>query len=106
MYHERQIHGEGGGKMYLRTEPLDFIVGEKKYVQFEIISTKNEKVVITEATYTIAHDGELFTSGSCEVEENIMQFLAEMNEYGVYDVEVTYKVAPEVRKARCRINVR
>lgn len=82
------------------------MVGEKKYVQFEVISKKNEKVVVTDATYVITHNGEQFATGQCEiVNDNLMQFLLEMNECGTFDVEVTYTVAPETRKVRCKLNV-
>lgn len=86
---------------------LDFIAGEERYIQFEVTSTKGETVVITEASYVITHGEEVVDTGSCEIVNNsTMQILVCMNEWGVYDVEITYKIAPETRKARCRINVR
>ena len=92
--------------MYVRTETLWFYAGETKYVQFEMISRKGEKVVVTDAVYTITHNGEEVANGTCEiVNGNSVQFLIQMNERGTFDVEVTYKIAPETRKARCKINV-
>ena len=92
--------------MYVRTETLWFYVGENKYVQFEMISRKGEKVIVTDATYVITHNGEVVANGPCEiVNGNSVQFLIQMNERGTFDVELTYNIAPETRKARCKINV-
>ena len=92
--------------MLVKPETLWFYAGETKYVQFEMISRKGEKVIVTDAVYTITHNGEMVETGTCEIlNGNSVQFLIQMDEHGTFDVEVTYKVAPETRKARCKINV-
>ena len=88
-------------------DALNFIAGEERFIQFEVTSTKGETVVITEAVYEITHGSEVVDTGKCEIlNGSVIQLLACMNEWGVYDLELTYKIAPETRKVRCHINVR
>lgn len=90
----------------MRLDELCFLKGEKRYIQFEILSTKQQQVVVLNAEYIIKHDGETITTGQCEIVDNsILQILVEMLDVGSYDLEITYTIAPEVRKVRCKIHV-
>lgn len=90
----------------MRLDELYFLQGEKRFVQFEVISTKKEKVVVTEPSYTLSHDGEEVDSGACEVvNDSVLQVLIDASEIGSYDLEITYTVSPEIRKIRCKIHV-
>lgn len=90
----------------MRLAELCFLKGERRYVQFEILSTKQQKVVVLEANYTIKHEGEVVDSGSCEiVDDSILQIMVDAFDVGSYDLEITYTIAPEVRKVRCKFHV-
>jgi len=90
----------------MRLDELCFYKGEKRYVQFEVISTKNERVVVTDATYTMKHDEVVVDSGECEiVNGSVLQILIFPPDVGSYDLEITYTLAPEIRKIRCKIHV-
>lgn len=84
---------------------LDFILGERKNVQFEVNSTKNETVVVTEARWTLSDHGEEIMSGECVIEGNRMDVLLEPNREGRFELTVTYAIPPEIRKARRMVNV-
>lgn len=85
---------------------VNFRKGERKYVQFSIVSTIDQKVVVNQASYELTNGDKVIESGSCEIIDNcILRALLEINEVGNYDLEVTYMIAPEIRKARCKVNV-
>jgi len=85
---------------------FSFILGEKKYIQFEIKSMIQQKVVITDASWILIDaEGEEVLSGSCDVDENNLQLLLQPENEGQYILEVTYNIPPEIRKVRCEINV-
>ncbi|MBR4419345.1 MAG: hypothetical protein IKV70_06425 [Phascolarctobacterium sp.] len=90
----------------MRNNALYFLEGERKYVQFAIHSSKSQKVVVTQANYELTQKGEVVESGSCEIVDGAtLQILLEVSKAGNYELEVTYMVAPEIRKARCTVNV-
>ena len=90
----------------MRLDELCFLKGERRYVQFEILSTKQQKVVVIAADYTIKHDGEIVDSGNCEIiDDSILQIMVDAFDVGSYDLEITYTIAPEVRKVRCKFHV-
>lgn len=83
----------------------DFILGEKKYVKFKATACDNLPPVITGATYTLTQDGDLVTSGSCIVNGGEFMVLLEPPAKGDYLLEVSYTVAPELRKVQVAIHV-
>lgn len=90
----------------MRLAELCFLKGERRFVQFEILSTKQQKVVVIEANYTIKHDGEIVDSGNCEIiDDSILQIMVDAFDVGSYDLEITYIIAPETRKVRCKFHV-
>lgn len=86
-------------------EELNFYKGEKRYITFEVVSTKHEKVVISDASYVLKYDGEIVDEGACEVLSNELQTLISADEVGSFDLEITYTIGAEIRKVRCKINV-
>ena len=84
---------------------IKFIKGEKKYVQFLISSKKKEPIIITSATYTVTRNYEVVTSGDCEIDGSMILVLLDQLNIGSYQLEVTYTIPPETRKARCVIDV-
>lgn len=87
---------------------FDFILGEKKYIQFEIKSMIQQKVVVISATWSLK-DAETMAevqNGTCEIENGSELKLLLMPEAkGSYILEVTYTIPPEIRKVRCGISV-
>ena len=89
----------------MRLTDLDFILGERKTIQFEVNSTKDEVVVITEARWTLSDHGKEIMAGECTIERNRMDVLLEPMAEGRYELTVTYSIPPEVRKVRRMVNV-
>lgn len=90
----------------MRLTDLNFILGERKIIQFEVVSTKkNEAVIITDAAWALTRQGATVLSGSCTIENNIMEILLEPDQEGTFELMITYTIAPEVRKVRCVVNV-
>lgn len=89
----------------MRMTDLDFILGEKKLIEFEITSLKGETVVVASAEWSLTKQGEEVDHGECTVDGKTLEILLEPGEIGTYELTITYKIAPEVRKARCIVNV-
>lgn len=89
----------------MRMTDLDFILGEKKLIEFEITSLKGETVVVASAEWSLTKQGEDVDRGECTVDGKTLEILLEPGEIGTYELTITYKIAPEVRKARCIVNV-
>lgn len=72
-----------------------------------LIDKKNEPmVIVNDATYELIREGEVVTSGSCDIiEGKILRILFEANEVGSYKLILTYRVGEEIRKPRYYINV-
>lgn len=84
---------------------VKFIRGEKKYIQFLVLSKKKEPVIITDATYTLIRNNEVVDNGICRIDGPAILVLLEISNFGSYQLEVTYTIPPETRKARCVIDV-
>ncbi len=76
----------------------DFMLGEKKYVWFKVISKVAQKVVITSATWILTDGNETIESGVCTIEENIIKILLEPTSKGVFMLQVQYEIPPEIKK--------
>lgn len=89
-----------------KPEELNFYKGEKRYITFEVVSTKHEKVVVSDSSYVLKYDGQIIDEGVCEItSESELQVLIEASEVGSFDLEITYTIGAEIRKVRCKINV-
>ena len=84
---------------------IRFLKGEKKYVQFLISSKKKEPIIITDASFVLTRNEETVLSGACEVDGSTILVLLDPMAIGSYELEITYTIAPETRKARCLIDV-
>lgn len=86
---------------------IDFILGEKKHIEMEIKSTRPQKILIIDANYILYNENnEEVLTGICEIEdEHFIKILLEPTSRGKYTLEVTYTIPPEIRKARCKVNV-
>ncbi len=85
---------------------LHFVLGEKKYIWFEVKSTVNQIFTITEAAWELKRVDEVVASGICEIDgTNTVRLLLEPPSYGAYTLYVSYTVPPEVKKAQVNIIV-
>ena len=84
---------------------LEFLLGEQRYIRFNIISRKKQPVIITDATYVLSHNGNELDRGKCEIEDSSMKVFINASETGTMQLEVTYVIPPETRKVRCSVNV-
>jgi hypothetical protein len=87
------------------TEQRSFILGEEKYVEFQVRSTKTQTVIITSATYQLSKSGAETMTGNCEIDGDIISILLEPVEKGMHLLEVTYVIAEETRKVRINLLV-
>jgi hypothetical protein len=83
----------------------EFILGEEKYLDFQVRSAITQTVVITSATYTLTKAGAVDITGVCIINGNKISVLIEPPELGMYLLEVTYIIADEKRKTRVYLSV-
>ena len=85
---------------------IRFALGEQRYLEFEIRPRRaNDTVVITEAIWSMQQNGVMAETGSCEVDGKTIRALITPTEKGVYQLELSVTVPPEVRKERLMIYV-
>ena len=85
---------------------LYFLVGERKFVDSFVMSEdKNEVVVINSATYELKDGSKVIEQGKCEIKENKMTCLLEIDKTGVYELMVTATVGAEIIKQKARVYV-
>lgn len=83
-----------------------YILGEDKHVKLKVRSPNDEPFTILEATYVLSIYGETEISGECEIDGHYLDIkLSPKTKSELYMLEVTYKVADSIRKARARIEV-
>jgi len=78
-------------------EHIDFYLGEQRYLDFEVKSTKNEHFNIVDADYIVTRkDGSVLDSGSATVTNgNLVKFLFNAKEKGVFIVALDVIIPPE-----------
>lgn len=78
-------------------EHIDFYLGEQRYLDFEVRSTKNEHFNIVDADYTVTRkDGSVLDKGSATVTNgNLVKFLFNAKEKGVFVVALDVIIPPE-----------
>ncbi len=85
---------------------IRFALGEQRYLEFEVRPKRqNDTVVITEAVWTLSQNGEPTDGGDCEVDGRIIRMLISPAGKGVYQLELTVTVPPEIRKERLMLYV-
>lgn len=87
------------------TARREFILGEEKYIDFQVRSSIAQTVVITSATYELSKPGSTAITGICEIDGDKISTLLEPPEKGTYLFEVTYIIAEETRKVRLNLLV-
>lgn len=87
------------------TAQREFILGEEKFLDFQVRSTITQTVVITSATYKLSINGADDIVGICVINGSKISVLLEPPNRGTYLLEITYVVAEETRKVRVHLSV-
>ncbi|MHB1154062.1 MAG: hypothetical protein ACYCWE_20275 [Eubacteriales bacterium] len=87
------------------TAQREFILGEEKYIDFQVRSSITQTVVITSATYILSKNGDENISGVCIINGSKISVLLVPPERGVYLLEITYIIAEEKRKVHVSLSV-
>jgi len=85
---------------------LRYLLGEDKYVRFEVTSTRGDDFSIDSALYALSKDGEVESSGPCTISgHEISVKLKPLFRSCLYTLEVTYCIADETLKKRVELEV-
>lgn len=85
---------------------IKFVLGEKKYVWFKVVSKVEQTFTITAATWELKRVDEVVASGTCEIDgTDTVRILLEPPAYGAYTLYVSYTIPPEVKKAQVSVLV-
>ncbi|GEM_PF-3998292 len=85
---------------------IRFALGEQRYLEFELRPKRqNDTVVITEAVWSLTQNGGPVDGSACEVDGRTIRALIAPAEKGVYQLELSVTVPPEIRKERLMLYV-
>lgn len=84
---------------------IEFVLGEKKILDFEVLSTDNAIFTITSAEYRLKDKNEILLTGESDIREDIISVLLEPLDKGSFVLEVEYAIPPEIRIGRAIVNV-
>lgn len=85
---------------------IRFALGEQRYLEFEVRPKRqNDTVVITDAVWTLSQNGGPVDGGDCEMDGKTIRALIAPAEKGVYQLELSVTVPPEIRKERLMLYV-
>lgn len=89
-------------------ENLIFEKGEVRKFEYQLRSSPmNELLVITSASWKmISGNGEIISSGLCDIHGTIVSMLVSMNHTGTFTLEVTAIVPPETIIDRMLLRVK
>lgn len=88
-------------------DKINFYIGEQRYLDFEVRSTKKESFSIVDAHYIVTkRDGSVFDEGTATVTNgSTVRFLFNASEKGLFVVEVDATIPPEIITYKGLINV-
>ena len=80
--------------------------GEVRRFQFEARSNiPNEQLVIASATWSLLQNGEVTASGIGEVDRRTISVLVPFENDGIFTLELTVEIPPEIIKERIDLQV-
>jgi hypothetical protein len=83
-----------------------FILGEEKYVSFEVIPTRNEEFEIIQARWKLLKEGEVESEGESRIDGHMVSSLVcPKYPYRSYSLVVTYLIGNETLSALITIEV-
>lgn len=88
-------------------DKINFYIGEQRYLDFEVRSTKKETFSIVDAEYIVTRkDGSVLDKGTATVTNgSTVRFLFNASEKGLFVAEVDVTIPPEIVTHKCLINV-
>ena len=85
---------------------IRFVQGEQRYLEFEVIPRRaNDTVVVAAASWELQQNGVPVDGGDCEADGRTIRALIAPAERGVYQLELSVTVPPEIRKERLMLYV-
>ena len=85
---------------------VKYILGEDKYLKFEVKSVKGDSFAIDSAKYDLIDDGVVEASGDCVIDEHFIKVkLKPQKATTLYTLIITYVIAEETLKHKVRIEV-
>ena len=83
----------------------EFLLGEEKYIDFQVLSTIAQTIEITSATFILSKSGATDVTGDCVIDGDKISVLLEPIATGTYVLEVTYLIGLETRKIKVNVVV-
>ena len=83
----------------------EFLLGEEKYIDFQVLSTIAQTIEITSATFILSKSGATDVTGDCVIDGDKISVLLEPIATGTYVLEVTYLIGDETRKIKVNVLV-
>lgn len=85
---------------------LHFNKGERRKIQLDVYSCKDESFVILDATYEIIdHKAQVVASGDCAVIDKTLSYIFEASTKGLFTATITLIIADEIIKEKMVICV-
>lgn len=83
-----------------------FILGEERYVSFEVLSLKGEEFTILKGTWELFLNGEVESSGEARIDGHLVSALVRpKTKYNAYSLVFTYLIGSETLKTLVRLEV-
>lgn len=80
--------------------------GERRNIQLEIYSCKNEPFSILDASYEITDTKcDIVTSGKCLISGHVLSFMYHADKKGHFTATITFLIADEIMKEKMVIHV-
>lgn len=76
-------------------QKVRFFLGEEKHIRLMVHSTRNDPFSIRNATWELSWAGRVEASGTCEVDDHILDAIICPKKATVYQLAITYRIADE-----------
>lgn len=84
---------------------IKFILGEDKHIRLLIRSPNNEPFTILQATYKLSIYGGIEKQDAAEIDKHYLDIKLSPQRKGYYELEITFKIADSIRKAKYVVEV-
>ena len=80
---------------------LYFNKGERRKIQLDVYSCKNEPFIILHASYSVVdHKGQIVTSGNCIITDKTLSLMYDASNRGLFTITITLIIADEIIKEK------
>lgn len=76
-------------------QKIQFYAGEDKHIRFMVHALNNEAFIIREAGFSLSCAGSIEASGTCVIEDHVIDAKIAPEKTGNYQLSISYKVADE-----------